>query len=105
LNAATLYKFHNRSLRESAATDKRRGPFPHQLLAFFAGMLAALIRAASQESSRKLNPIRAAAVDLQHLRYAVAAADHGSFGARPKYCCFSNPRSAVASASSNIHLA
>src|SRR6266581_5235807 len=31
------------------------------------------------KSIRKLNPIRAAAVDLQHLRYAVAAADHGSF--------------------------
>jgi DNA-binding transcriptional LysR family regulator len=31
------------------------------------------------QSNRKLNPIRAAAVDLQHLRYAVAAADHGSF--------------------------
>ncbi len=31
------------------------------------------------KSSRKLNPIRASAVDLQHLRYAVAAADHGSF--------------------------
>ena len=28
-----------------------------------------------------------------------------AFGARRKYCCFSNPRSAVASASSNIHLA
>jgi DNA-binding transcriptional LysR family regulator len=27
----------------------------------------------------KLSPIRASAVDLQHLRYAVAAADHGSF--------------------------
>jgi len=31
------------------------------------------------KSNRKLNPIRASAVDLQHLRYAVAAADHGSF--------------------------
>jgi DNA-binding transcriptional LysR family regulator len=27
----------------------------------------------------KLSPIRTSAVDLQHLRYAVAAADHGSF--------------------------
>jgi DNA-binding transcriptional LysR family regulator len=27
----------------------------------------------------KLSPIRASVVDLQHLRYAVAAADHGSF--------------------------
>jgi len=32
-----------------------------------------------QKSDRKFNPIRASAVDLQHLRYAVAAADHGSF--------------------------
>src|SRR5229473_5775176 len=31
------------------------------------------------KSNKTLNPIRAAAVDLQHLRYAVAAADHGSF--------------------------
>jgi DNA-binding transcriptional LysR family regulator len=30
-------------------------------------------------SNRKLGRIRASAVDLQHLRYAVAAADHGSF--------------------------
>ncbi len=26
-----------------------------------------------------------------------------AFGARPKYCCFGNPRLAVALASSNIH--
>src|SRR5260370_25765438 len=31
------------------------------------------------KSDRKLSHIRASAVDLQHLRYAVAAADHGSF--------------------------
>src|SRR5260370_39344178 len=31
------------------------------------------------KSYRKLGRIRAATVDLQHLRYAVAAADHGSF--------------------------
>src|SRR5258708_13871018 len=30
-------------------------------------------------SNRKLGRIRASAVDLQHLRYAAAAADHGSF--------------------------
>jgi DNA-binding transcriptional LysR family regulator len=30
-------------------------------------------------SNRKLSDIRASAVDLQHLRYALAAADHGSF--------------------------
>jgi DNA-binding transcriptional LysR family regulator len=30
-------------------------------------------------SNRKLSRIRTSAVDLQHLRYAVAAADHGSF--------------------------
>ena len=28
-----------------------------------------------------------------------------AFGARPKYCCFGNPRSAVASVNSNIHSA
>src|SRR5882672_353568 len=32
-----------------------------------------------QKSNRKFSPIRASAVDLQHLRYALAAADHGSF--------------------------
>ena len=31
------------------------------------------------KSNRKLSRIRTSAVDLQHLRYAVAAADHGSF--------------------------
>jgi len=31
------------------------------------------------KSNRKLSHIRASAVDLQHLRYALAAADHGSF--------------------------
>jgi DNA-binding transcriptional LysR family regulator len=31
------------------------------------------------KSNRKLSSIRASAVDLQHLRYALAAADHGSF--------------------------
>jgi DNA-binding transcriptional LysR family regulator len=31
------------------------------------------------KSNRKLSPVRTSAVDLQHLRYAVAAADHGSF--------------------------
>ena len=31
------------------------------------------------KSNRKLSLIRASAVDLQHLRYAAAAADHGSF--------------------------
>jgi len=31
------------------------------------------------KSNRKLSPVRSSAVDLQHLRYAVAAADHGSF--------------------------
>jgi DNA-binding transcriptional LysR family regulator len=31
------------------------------------------------KSNRKFSPIRASAVDLQHLRYALAAADHGSF--------------------------
>src|SRR5258705_13286154 len=31
------------------------------------------------KSNRKLSPIRTSAVDLQHLRYALAAADHGSF--------------------------
>jgi hypothetical protein len=33
----------------------------------------------SEHRSNRLNPIRASAVDLLHLRYAVAAADHGSF--------------------------
>jgi DNA-binding transcriptional LysR family regulator len=32
-----------------------------------------------QKFNSKLSPIRTSAVDLQHLRYAVAAADHGSF--------------------------
>ena len=31
------------------------------------------------KSNRQFSPIRASAVDLQHLRYALAAADHGSF--------------------------
>jgi DNA-binding transcriptional LysR family regulator len=31
------------------------------------------------KSNRKLSSVRASAVDLQHLRYAAAAADHGSF--------------------------
>ena len=31
------------------------------------------------KSNRKLSRVRTSAVDLQHLRYAVAAADHGSF--------------------------
>ena len=31
------------------------------------------------KSNRKLSPVRTSAVDLQHLRYALAAADHGSF--------------------------
>jgi len=47
---ATRQPFPNRSFRESAAREKRRGPLPHQLLAFLAGMLAALVRAASQKS-------------------------------------------------------
>ena len=35
--------------------------------------------ASEHKSHRKLGCIRAATVDLQHLRYAAAAADHGSF--------------------------
>jgi DNA-binding transcriptional LysR family regulator len=38
-----------------------------------------LVARMNGESNRKLGPIRVPAVDLQHLRYALTAADYGSF--------------------------
>ena len=58
----------------------------------------------TNDGRRLLEPLRrdTLAVDLQHLRYAVTAADRGSF--RWKHSAFGNPRLAAAFASSKLYV-